>query len=319
MICGIYFVNLRKTKNMKKKLLLPMVLGLTLFGARAQNADSDRRLHNATPSDAQQKTIVVQPVNKPFQRNASAGCMPASMCPQLSVYSGSVRGYYFVAPRSFVICGLLIPTDASTGPQSIEVLRFGTAPPAYPSLTNNFTSLFYVASDTGLTTPVSCNIHINSGDTIGVYGARSTSTTCSYGSSQCKISILGDSTVLIRSGMQYSLYDQQMHDVWSEASSNISRVIMYVDSAATYVQQTTLDASVNVYPNPSSGIFSIEFKNNTTIKGDIEVYNVVGEKVYQSALGTSNKVDLSIQPKGFYLLYLRTNQGILVKKITIEK
>lgn len=304
---------------MKKQLLLSIVFGLTLFGARAQDADSDMRLHNAMPSDAQQKSIVVQSVNKPIQRSTSTGCIPASMCPQLSTYSGSVRGYYFIAPRNFVICGLLVPTDASTGPQSIEVLRFGTAPLAYPSLTNNFTSLFYVASDTGLTTPVSCNILINSGDTIGVYGARSTSTTCSYGASQCKVSILGDSTILIRSGMQYPLYNQQMHDVWSEPSSNISRVIMYVDSVTTYVRQTTLDASVNVYPNPSSGIFSIELKNNTTVKGNIEVYNLVGEKVYQSALGVSNKVDLSVQPKGFYFLWLRTNQGTLVKKITIEK
>jgi hypothetical protein len=304
---------------MKTQVLFSMAFGLSVFGACAQDADSDFRLkHQVAPSDVQQKTIVVQSISKPFTRNASSGCAPASMCPQQTTYSGSVRGYYFIAPKSFRICGLLVPTDASTGPQSIEVLRFGTAPPAYPSLTNNFTSLFYVASDSSLTTPVSCNILINGGDTIGVYGARSTSTTCSYGPALCKISILGDSVVLTRSGMQYSLYNQQMHDVWSESGSSISRVTMYVDSITTGVHETSVNSSVNVYPNPSSGIFTVELKNSVA-KGDIEVYNVMGEKVYQSAFSSSGKIDLSSQSKGIYFIQLRTAQGIVVKKITIDK
>ena len=82
----------------------------------------------------------------------SAQCTATTMCPQLTTNAGSVRGYYFVAPVSFTLCGLFIPTDADTGAQSIEVIRFnGVMPPAYPAVTNSFTSLFYTANNSSAT------------------------------------------------------------------------------------------------------------------------------------------------------------------------
>ena len=87
-----------------------------------------------------------------FSANVFAQCTAVTMCPQTTTFSGNVRGYYFGAPVNFTICGLFIPTDASTLPMSIEVLRFDSvAPPAYPAFTNVFTSLFYTSLDPSAT------------------------------------------------------------------------------------------------------------------------------------------------------------------------
>ena len=54
-------------------------------------------------------------------------------------YSGMVRGYFFTAPIDFCITGIRVPTDASTGCQSVAILRFTDGgPTAYPTLTNAF-------------------------------------------------------------------------------------------------------------------------------------------------------------------------------------
>jgi len=68
--------------------------------------------------------------------------------------------------------------------------------------------------------------------------------------------------------------------------------------------------SITAYPNPSStGIFTIELQNENgqLAGGTIEVYNMLGEIAYQSAIdlqtGNANMtVDLSNQPNGIYFL-----------------
>jgi hypothetical protein len=302
---------------MKKQLLFLGAACALAFSVQAQNADAEQNLSNSgnviLPASSMQKRSL--PAS-----NQSSSCTPATMCPQLTTNSGNVRGYYFIAPTSFKICGLLVPTDASTGPQSIQVVKFhGMTPPAYPSVTNNFDSLFYVASDTGLVTPVSCNLIINSGDTIGVYGARSTSTICSYGDPACVISILGYTVTLSRTGTQYPLYNQQMHDVWSESGNDISRVIMYVDSASTGVNSSQENISLNVYPNPTKGVFTVEAKNKMSGSIQAEVFNHMGQRIYNAALPESGRIDLSEQPEGVYFVQVKSAAGVLTKKIIVSR
>jgi hypothetical protein len=309
-----------KPNNMKKQLLLLGAACALVFSANAQNADADARIAKSD-EPLKIKRVSSSQFKQSFASVQSGHCTPAPMCPQDVVYSGgTVRGYYFIAPTSFVICGLLVPTDASTGPQSIEVLRFhGTPPPAYPSVTNNFTSLIYVPSDTGTVTPVSCNLLINAGDTIGIYGARSTSTYCSYGLPSCTTTIMGYTVALNRTGMQYSLYDQQMHDVWSETGNDISRVIMYVDSVTTGVHVNDVNASLSVYPNPSKGIFTIEAKNKANGAMQAEVFNHLGERVYSAMLNESGRIDLSDKPEGVYFVQVKSAAGVLTKKIIVSR
>ena len=153
--------------------------------------------------------------------------------PQSTTYAGWVRGYFFTAPTDFTICGIYVPTDASNGPQNVEIVRFTAgAPPAYPATTNSFVNLFYQANYIP-NTMISCNIPVATGDIIGVYGYRGTGTGTinSYGLGNATVTTInGFPTTLYRSGMQDYLAVTPMHDIWTEAANinpYIGRVEIY--------------------------------------------------------------------------------------------
>ena len=74
-----------------------------------------------------------------------------------------------------------------------------------------------------------------------------------------------------------------------------------------------------IYPNPSNGKFIIEMKQMEN--GVIEIYNALGEKVYQSILLLTHNVttiDLSMQPKGIYFANIYDGEKINSKKIIVQ-
>jgi uncharacterized repeat protein (TIGR03803 family) len=71
--------------------------------------------------------------------------------------------------------------------------------------------------------------------------------------------------------------------------------------------------SVNVYPDPNKGVFTISINGQAGSK-NIEIYNALGQKVY-SQLSTFNaplSIDLSGQPNGIYLIRIENTDGTLV-------
>ncbi len=72
-----------------------------------------------------------------------------------------------------------------------------------------------------------------------------------------------------------------------------------------------IDASVSVYPNPSSGIANV---NTTSQVKSIEVFDVQG-RLLQTAL-SSKTIDISNQPAGLYFVRIKTENGIAVEKLS---
>jgi hypothetical protein len=70
---------------------------------------------------------------------------------------------------------------------------------------------------------------------------------------------------------------------------------------------------VNIYPNPSNGVFTIE-SSVVSHKLLVEIYNVLGEKVFSqySIPTTQYQIDLSSQPGGMYFYRLLTENGNIV-------
>lgn len=198
----------------------------------------------------------------------SAAVLPAFN----GVYTGNIRGYYFTAPVDFVITGLWVPSDAGAGSQNIEVLLFDnqTGPPEYSLTTNAFTSMGYWANHDPNDT-VSVCIPVYAGDVIGIYGSRGNSNSYST-TGTLYAEIAGISTPVFRTGMQFDLNMEQMHDVWSETGSSISRVEMFYD-----MEYDTNTVAVNVVvPSP-------EYVTNAVAvcMGD----SVYAEGAYQTTTG----------------------------------
>jgi hypothetical protein len=87
----------------------------------------------------------------------------------------------------------------------------------------------------------------------------------------------------------------------------------------TGFEQLVNNAAINIFPNPSTGKFSIQ--SNSGNIGMIEIYNVLGEQIYLSELKnkTSNEIDLSGVPKGIYFVKISDdNKGVINKKIVIQ-
>jgi hypothetical protein len=80
------------------------------------------------------------------------------------------------------------------------------------------------------------------------------------------------------------------------------------------------DNEVNIYPNPSSNIFNLEF--NLDSEAEITVTNVLGEQVYfesNQSIGEYNtQIDLSSYSKGIYNLTIKTSDGISNHKLILQ-
>lgn len=146
----------------------------------------------------------------------------ASMPAQTGIFSGNSRGYWFTAPTNFTITSLKVPTTASSGNQSIAVLKFtgNTPPPVFSSTTNAFTTLFITQNNTTAGN-ISVNIPVQAGEVIGILGVRNDVN--SYSNTGNTITINGNTVTLSRLGMQYTLSNTLPQNLWTE-SGNISRV-----------------------------------------------------------------------------------------------
>lgn len=198
---------------------------------------------------------------------------------QTTTLTGNVRGYYFTAPTCFTITGVRVPTDASTGNQSIAIVRLSALPPLYATTTNSFTVLYLTQNNTnGGILPV--NIQVEQGDIIGILGQRATVN--SYGAGNFATNIAGFPVTIARLGMQFPLTTTPPQQLWTEAAGSISRVEMYYDSTIIYTASANvLNASdVQFTSNADTSFTSVwDFGDGSplaTVDNPLHTYVVAG-------------------------------------------
>ena len=85
-----------------------------------------------------------------------------------------------------------------------------------------------------------------------------------------------------------------------------------------YYSPTGLDESetqVKVYPNPTKGLVTLEAEGML----EVSVYNALGQCVLKKEVAENQSVvDLQNRSEGLYLLRIKTENGIVSKRITIE-
>ncbi len=99
-------------------------------------------------------------------------------------------------------------------------------------------------------------------------------------------------------------------------------VIFGLDTSGAATSINVLAAtfgSITIYPNPSNGVFTINIKN--VVGTTIDIYNMLGEKIYQSELNANTtQINLGNQTSGIYLCRILKQDGNVVGigKISIE-
>jgi len=90
------------------------------------------------------------------------------------------------------------------------------------------------------------------------------------------------------------------------------------DGNTLNVEEFNNSISVNIFPNPSSGIFTVNLRNCRDAK--ICVYDVLGNCLLNKNCRSdvSPKIDLSCQPKGIYFVELLSGTERRTEKIIIE-
>ena len=70
------------------------------------------------------------------------------------------------------------------------------------------------------------------------------------------------------------------------------------------IKENELNENMNIYPNPSNGIYFITFKDGINIANtQITVENLLGKEIFKSPIEKSvNEIDLSHQANGVYLV-----------------
>jgi hypothetical protein len=81
--------------------------------------------------------------------------------------------------------------------------------------------------------------------------------------------------------------------------------------------------AMNIFPNPSSGIFTLEIESLNRMNAGITVYNLIGQSVYsETDLTIENSLtktlDLSHLDVGIYILSLSNESGVVHKRIVIK-
>jgi uncharacterized repeat protein (TIGR03803 family) len=127
----------------------------------------------------------------------------------------------------------------------------------------------------------------------------------------------GGNTTDSISGKSYGIYCCTITDVHGCTDS----VCVNIKSTVGIDNITSKSGQINLYPNPNNGQFTLSL-SNVSDKCNVEVYNVLGERVKSEELrAKSEEIDLSGQPNGIYLYQVITENGGLVGegKVVIQK
>jgi hypothetical protein len=94
--------------------------------------------------------------------------------------------------------------------------------------------------------------------------------------------------------------------------------------AGINVAETPLDRSLSVYPNPSSGVFRVDFELGSAQRVEIKVLNATGQVVRVRTLESANgvqrhSIDMSSCASGLYLLQITSEEGVVTRRIAIQK
>jgi len=106
----------------------------------------------------------------------------------------------------------------------------------------------------------------------------------------------------------------------TNADSNVPVQVTSLCSILLAVETpTNNETEISVYPNPTSGIFTMQVGDVELGTGKCEIYNMIGKKIYSEQITHGAKeINLSTERKGIYFIFINLSNRIIAKKIVVQ-
>lgn len=120
-----------------------------------------------------------------------------------------------------------------------------------------------------------------------------------------------------------SIYQFDWVEDGAQGVSLATTAMVYDVSDATGITDNTIQLSIELFPNPSDEKVSIDFSSSKRIRPVIEVYDILGKKVYTNTMGDARANVLVLNTEGFrngvYFVSIASNGSILKTEKLIVK
>jgi hypothetical protein len=95
---------------------------------------------------------------------------------------------------------------------------------------------------------------------------------------------------------------------------------MGIVSTGTGTAEFNNPINFSIFPNPSTGNFTIDLRGIPNIDGNIEIYNLFGQSIYNCSVRNKglSEIDLSNEENGIYVVVIKTKENIFSEKIVIQ-
>jgi len=115
----------------------------------------------------------------------------------------------------------------------------------------------------------------------------------------------------------------RVKDLSGNESDVVERIINVLPEGGVGLGDViNMDGFMSVYPNPSNGIFNLRLLSAQAENIQVSVFDMLGKLVQQQEINgrnlQANELDLSVQPKGFYVLKVQTGDKMYTKRIQIN-
>jgi hypothetical protein len=88
------------------------------------------------------------------------------------------------------------------------------------------------------------------------------------------------------------------------------------------VDEDFMNGTLAIYPNPTRGLFNVEFATMASKEVEISIVNMVGQVMATEVVTVNgmyqNQFDLSDAASGVYFIKFTTDEGVLTERITVE-
>lgn len=112
----------------------------------------------------------------------------------------------------------------------------------------------------------------------------------------------------------YEWFDANRRIMFMEVSSGFTSTYYLKTQNSTSVSSVYDEASIQIYPNPSVGNFSIKLPGGMNIT-EIQLYNMMGQCIENRKYDSADDLIFTVSELGYYWVIIKSEENIYYKKV----